>query len=103
MQEVFCVITACILDFLSGHKTKDVTAADSKSPGCGVPCSANEALCDLLLLEGQPVATRKRPGELVRNIKLVRSSFLRVVAPQETLGLEGTVFQMDNTAMNSCR
>jgi len=39
-----------------------------------VPCIANEALCDLLSLEGLPVATRKRPRELMRDIRLVRSS-----------------------------
>lgn len=52
-------------------------------------CTAHEVLCDLLLLKGLPVATGKRPRELMRNIKLVRSGLLRTVAPQETLDLAG--------------
>lgn len=41
------------------------------------------------LLEGLPVATGKRPRELMRNIKLVRSDGANVLSKQETLGLAG--------------
>lgn len=83
--------------------TEDIAATDAQSPCCEVPCAANETLCDLLLLEGLPDATRKSPRELVMNIRLVRSSSLRAVAPHETLGLAVTAFQMDNTSVSSCR
>lgn len=49
------------------------------------------------------MSTGKGLRELVRNIRLVRSSLLRMVVLQETLGLAHTVFQMDSTTVSSCR
>lgn len=68
-----------------------------------MPCAANKALCDLLSLEELSIATRKKPRELMKNIRHVRSSLMRTVTPQETLGLADTVFQTDNIVVSSCR
>lgn len=102
-RNVLCHRCLYFHTFFQDINTKDITGTDAQSPCCEVSCAANETLCDLLSLEGLPDATRKSPREVVMNIRLVRSTLLRTVAPQETLGLAVTAFQMDNTSVSSCR